>query len=395
MADAYQGFLEQTPGFATVAVRTGQEPEKWKSGAVVPPITTATTYKKPSPDEHNGYYYARAGNPSRNTLEECLTALEGGTHTFTFGSGMAAASTIAGLLSSGDHLVSSGDIYGGTSSQFKDSTVRNGVEVTFINFSNIQSVKAAIKDNTKMFWLETPTNPLLKVIDIAAIVAVARSHGNILVVVDNTFLTPYLQRPLDFGVDIVMYSMSKYMNGHSDVVMGAAVVKDKQLAQRLKFLQKSLGAVPSPFDCYLVYRSLKTLALRMERHKKTSLLLATYLENHPKVTKVMHPGLLSHPQHEIAKKQSSGHSGVFSFDHCGDLENSRKFLKSLKVFTLADSLGGLESLAGAPCATTHRFLSPAERAALGVTDTLVRLSVGLEDAEDLLEDLRQALDAAF
>ncbi|KAI5644925.1 cys/Met metabolism PLP-dependent enzyme domain-containing protein [Phthorimaea operculella] len=246
-----------------------------------------------------------------------------------------------------------------------------------------------------MIWLESPTNPCLKVVDIAAITKLAKSKGDIIVIVDNTFLTPYLQRPLEFGADIVMYSLTKYMNGHSDVIMGAAVLNDDELEKKLRFLQNALGIVPSPFDCYLVNRSLKTLALRMEQHKKSSLVIAKWLENHPKVTEVLHPGMPSHPQYEIAKKQMSGHSGVFSFKHSGGLKESRKLLSSLKIFTLAESLGGYESLAELPSIMTHASVPEEQRAELGITDSLIRLSVGLEDVDDLVADLDQAFKAAF
>ncbi|CAG4978103.1 unnamed protein product [Parnassius apollo] len=392
---ANQGFLKQKAGFATIAIHAGQDPEKWNSAAVVPPIVTATTFKQPAPAEHTGFEYGRSGNPTRNTLEECLAALDGGKHALTFASGLGATTTVISLLNSGDHIISCDDVYGGTNRLFRKVLERLNVETTFTDFTNPQLIKDAIKENTKMIWIETPTNPLLKVIDIAAIVAIAKSHRNILVVVDNTFLTPYLQRPLEFGADIVLYSLTKYMNGHSDVIMGAAVVNDDVLEEKLRFLQNAMGVVPSPIDCYLVNRSLKTLALRMEKHQKSSYIIAKWLENHPKVTEVLHPGLPSHPQHEIAKKQMSGHSGVFSFKHSGGLEESRKFLSSLKVFILAESLGGYESLAELPSVMTHASVPEKQRAELGITDSLIRLSVGLEDTEDLIEDLDQAFKAAF
>ncbi|CAH0405264.1 unnamed protein product [Chilo suppressalis] len=390
-----QGFLKQKLGFATTAIHAGQEPEKWSSAAVVPPIVTSTTFKQPAPAEHTGFEYGRSGNPSRNTLEECLAALDGGKYGLTFASGLATTTTLVALLNSGDHVLSSDDVYGGTNRLFRQVTERQGIETSFTDFTKIDKVAEAIKPNTKMIWLETPTNPLLKVVDIEAVVKVAKSRGNILVVVDNTFLTSYLQRPLDFGADVVMYSLTKYMNGHSDVIMGAAIVKNQELNDKLRFLQNAMGAVPSPFDCYLVNRSLKTLALRMERHRESSLVIAKWLEKHPKVTEVMHPGLPSHPQHEIAKKQTSGHSGVFSFNHSGGLKESRKFLSSLKIFTLAESLGGYESLAELPSVMTHASVPAPQRAELGITDSLIRLSVGLEDVEDLIEDISQAFDASF
>ncbi|KAL0851001.1 hypothetical protein ABMA28_006894 [Loxostege sticticalis] len=390
-----QGFLKDKVGFASVAIHAGQDPEKWKSAAVVPPIVTATTFKQPATAEHTGFKYARSGNPTRNTLEECLAALDGGKHAVTFASGLATTNTIVALLNKGDHVLSCDDVYGGTNRLFRNVSTRQGIEVTFTDFTDLDKVKNAIQDNTKMIWLETPSNPLLKVLDIAAVVKEVKKRGDIIVVVDNTFLTCYLQRPLDFGADIVMYSLTKYMNGHSDVIMGAAVLNDSALVQKLRFLQNAMGAVPAPFDCYLVNRSLKTLALRMQRHRTSSLAIAKWLQQHPKVTEVMHPGLPTHPQHEIAKKQTSGHSGVFSFNHSGGLKESRKFLSSLKVFTLAESLGGYESLAGLPSLMTHASVPEQQRAELGITDSLIRLSVGLEDTEDLIEDLSQAFNASF
>ncbi|KAL0850998.1 hypothetical protein ABMA28_006891 [Loxostege sticticalis] len=390
-----QGFLKDKVGFASLAIHAGQDPEKWNSAAVVPPIVTSTTFKQPAPAEHTGFEYGRSGNPTRNTLEECLAALDGGKHAVTFASGLATTNTIVALLNKGDHVLSCDDVYGGTNRLFRHVSTRQGIEVTFTDFTDLDKVKNAIQDNTKMIWLETPTNPLLKVLDIAAVVKEVKKRGDIIVVVDNTFLTCYLQRPLDFGADIVMYSLTKYMNGHSDVIMGAAVLNDSALVQKLRFLQNAMGAVPAPFDCYLVNRSLKTLALRMQRHRTSSLAIAKWLQQHPKVTEVMHPGLPTHPQHEIAKKQTSGHSGVFSFNHSGGLKESRKFLSSLKVFTLAESLGGYESLAELPSLMTHASVPEQQRAELGITDSLIRLSVGLEDTEDLIEDLSQAFNASF
>ncbi|XP_021192439.1 cystathionine gamma-lyase [Helicoverpa armigera] len=390
-----QGFLKQQPGFATVAIHAGQEPEKWNSAAVVPPITLSTTFKQPAPAEHTGFEYGRSGNPTRNTLEECLAALEGGKHGFTFASGLGAITTVAMLLNQGDHIISIDDLYGGTNRLLRQVITRLGIEVTFTDITVPGNLEKAIQSNTKMLWLETPTNPNLKVVDIAAASKVVKEHGDIIVVVDNTFLTCYLQKPLDFGADIVLYSLTKYMNGHSDVVMGSAATNDDALAEKLRFLQNAMGVVPSPFDCYLVNRSLKTLALRMERHKESALIIAQWLEKHPKVTEVMHPGLPSHKHYEIAKKQMTGHSGVFSFKHCGDLKESRKFLSSLKIFTLAESLGGYESLAELPSVMTHASVPEKQREELGITHSLIRLSVGLEDVEDLIQDLERAFSEAF
>lgn len=393
---ANQGFLEQKPGFATIAIHAGQDPDKWSSAAVVPPIVTSTTFKQPAPAEPLQFEYGRSGNPTRNTLEECLAALDGGKHGFAFSSGLGAATTVYSLLNSGDHVVCCDDVYGGINRLFRKVVARMGIEITFTDFTDLKKIDQAIQKNTKLIWIETPTNPMLKVIDIAAVSRLAKSRNSeILIAVDNTFLTSYLQKPLDFGTDIVVYSLTKYMNGHSDTIMGAAIVNDDGLAERIRFLQNALGAVPSPMDCYLVNRSLKTLALRMEQHKKSSLIIAKWLQTHPKVTEVMHPGLPDHPQHEIAKKQTSGHSGVFSFKHVGGLKESRKFLVSLKIFTLAESLGGYESLAELPSLMTHASVPEEQRRELGITDSLLRLSVGLEDTEDLIKDLEQAFKVTF
>ncbi|CAB3240936.1 unnamed protein product [Arctia plantaginis] len=391
MAD--QGFLKPKRGFATTAVHSGKDPEKW-SGAVVPPIVTSTVYKR-TVHNHTGYVYGRSANPTRSALEDCLAKLDGGTDAITFASGLAATTTIASLVSKGDHIISSDDLYGGTSRLFRDIIGRLGVEVSFADCTSSENLAKAIQKNTKMVWIETPTNPILRVLDIADISKVIKSFGDILLVVDNTFLTPYLQRPLDFGADIAMYSMSKYMNGHSDIVMGAAVVKDEELGKKLHFLQKAMGAVPSPIDCYLVSRSLKTLPLRMEQHKKSSMVIAQWLQKHPKVTEVLHPGLPNHPQHEICKRQTSGHSGVFSFKHCGGIKESEAILHAFKVFTLAESLGGFESLAQLPALMTHASVPEEQRLKLGISDELIRISIGLEDIDDLLEDLEQAFNVAF
>ncbi|XP_075976395.1 cystathionine gamma-lyase-like [Anticarsia gemmatalis] len=387
------GFLKPRRGFATTAIHSGQDPEKW-SGAVIPPIVTSTTFKR-SVRDHNGYIYGRSGNPTRQALEECLAKLDGGKYGMAFSSGLAATTTIVSLLRQGDHIISSDDLYGGTSRLFRDIIKGLGIEVTFADCTKAETLAREIKSNTKMVWVETPTNPILRVLDIAGICQLVKSFGSIMVVVDNTFLTPYLQRPLDFGADIVMYSLTKYMNGHSDVVMGAAIVNNDDIAIRLRFLQKAMGAVPSPIDCYLVTRSLKTLSLRMEHHKKSSVIIAQWLKKHPKVTEVLHPGLPDHPQYNIAKRQTSGHSGVFSFRHTGGINESEALLSSLKVFTSAESLGGFESLAELPSTMTHLSVPDEKKAELGITDDLIRLSVGLEDIEDLVEDLDQAFKKAF
>ncbi|EAT44603.1 AAEL004059-PB [Aedes aegypti] len=391
---AEDGFRAQPKGFATKAIHVGQDAEQWKSRAVVPPISMSTTFKQFGPAQHAGYEYGRSGNPTRDVLERCLASLDNGKYGLTFSSGLGVTTTVITMLSAGDHIVAGDDLYGGTNRLLRKVAMKMNIEVDFVDCTDLAKVEAAVKPNTKLFWIETPTNPLLKVIDIEAVSEVAHKFPGVVVVVDNTFLSAYLQRPLDLGADIVMYSLTKYMNGHSDVIMGAAIMNDEALYEQLKFLQNAAGIVPSPFDCYLVNRSLKTLALRMERHKSNSLAIAKFLEKHPKVERVLHPGLPSHPQHELAKKQTYGHSGIMSFYIKGGMEESTKFLQSLEVFTLAESLGGYESLAEVPSVMTHASVPPEHRALLGITDNLIRISVGLEDADDLIVDLKQALEKA-
>lgn len=388
-------FRTQPKGFATKAIHVGQDPEQWSHQSVIPPLVTSTTFKQPAPAEPILYEYGRSGNPTRNVLETCLASLDNGKYGLAFSSGLGATTIIAQLLSNGDHLISCDDVYGGTNRLFSRVTSRQGITVDFVDATNLDNVKKAIKPNTRMIWIETPTNPCMKVLDIEAISTLAHSHENITVVVDNTFVTSYFQRPLELGADIVAYSVSKYLNGHSDVIMGALVVSDDQLYERLKFLQNSSGIVPSPFDCYQVNRSLKTLALRMEQHFKNSMVVAKFLESHPKVERVLHPALPSHPQYKLVLKQTYGHSGIMSFYLKGGLKESKKFLQSLKVFTLAESLGGYESLAELPSIMTHASVPEDQRKVLGINDSLIRLSVGLEDADDLVEDLKQALTATF
>lgn len=386
------GFRAQPKGFATKAIHAGQNADQWNSKAVVPPISLSTTFKQHGPAQHAGFEYGRSGNPTRNVLENCLAALDNGKYGLTFSSGLGVTTAVITMLKAGDHIVAGDDLYGGTNRLLRNVALKMNISIDFIDATDMSKVEAALKPNTKLVWIETPTNPLLKVIDIEAVCKVAHKLPEVVVVVDNTFLSAYLQRPLDLGADVVMYSLTKYMNGHSDVIMGAAVMNDEALYEKLKFLQNATGIVPSPFDCYLVNRSLKTLSLRMERHKSNSLAVAKFLEKHPKVERVLHPGLPSHPQHELAKKQSFGHSGIMSFYIKGGLEESSKFLKSLKVFILAESLGGYESLAELPSVMTHASVPEEQRAVLGITDGLVRISVGLEDPDDLIEDLKQALE---
>lgn len=379
-------------GFATKAIHAGQDPLQWSHCAVIPPISMSTTYRQDAPGVYRGYDYSRSNNPSRNCLQTCLAALENAKHGYTFASGLGATTVICSLLKPGDHLLSGDDIYGGTNRYFQRCLATNDVLVTFVDMSDANNIIDNLKSNTKMVWLETPTNPLLKLVDIKAVAKILRQRNpEIILVVDNTFLTSYYQKPLELGADIVVYSLTKYMNGHSDVVMGAAITNRDDLAERLKFLQNAMGVVPSPFDCFLVNRSLKTLELRMQKHMQNGLAVAKFLETHPCVKQVIHPYLPSHPQHEIALKQTSGYSGMVSMYLKGD---SKKFLKALKVFTLAESLGGYESLAEVPSIMTHASISEETRIALGINDQLIRLSVGLETEQDLLDDLDQALKAS-
>ncbi|PSN57159.1 Cystathionine gamma-lyase [Blattella germanica] len=386
-----EGFLTQNPSFATRAIHEGQEPEKWNSRAVVPPITLSTTFKHDAPSQHSGYFYSRCGNPSRDVLQTCLASLDEAKYGLCFSSGLGATTAVVEILKAGDHMISSVDIYGGTFQHFNEIERKSNIETTFIDATDPCNVEKAIKKNTKLVWIETPTNPLLKIVDINKISEIVHKH-NLLLAVDNTFLTPYFQRPLNLGADIVVYSLTKYMNGHSDVVMGAVTTNNEEIYTRLQFLQEYLGIVPSPFDCYLVNRSLKTLHVRMREHMKNGLAVARYLEKQPLVQKVIHPALPSHPQHLLAKSQSYGHSGMLTFFIKGGREETALFLKSLKVFTLAESLGGFESLAGLPSVMSHGNLTAEQRVKAGITDNLVRLAVGLESAEDLIADLDHAFD---
>ncbi|XP_068200453.1 cystathionine gamma-lyase [Palaemon carinicauda] len=388
------GFLKNDITLATRAIHVGNEPEQWTSMAVVPPISMATTFKQDGPADFKKYEYGRSGNPTRECLEKCLASVENAKYGFAFASGLAATTAITHILSAGDHIVSMDDLYGGTNRYFRQVASRMGMEISFVDAVDVNNVKAAIKPNTKMIWIESPTNPTLKLVDIASVTSLAKSHKNIFTVVDNTFMSSYFQRPLDFGADLVMHSLTKYMNGHSDVIMGAVCTNREDLRDQLRFLQNAIGPVPSPFDCYLVNRSLKTLAVRMEQHMKNGIAVARFLEKHPCVDKVIHPALPSHPQHELAKRQCYGHSGMLSFYIKGNnLEASKKFFKQLKVFTLAESLGGFESLCELPSLMTHASVPAEDRAKLGITDGLIRISCGLESSEDLIKDLDQALNS--
>lgn len=386
------GFRKQPAGFSTKAIHVGQSPDQWNSRAVVPPISMSTTYKQFGPAQHSGFEYSRSGNPTRQVLEECLAACDNAKYALTFASGLGTQTAIISTLKTGDGIITGDDIYGGTNRLFRNLAANMGMEVDFVDLTDLENLKKAIKPNLKMVWLETPTNPTLKVIDIKAVADFVHANTEAFVVVDNTFLSAYFQRPLELGADVTMYSLTKYMNGHSDVVMGSIATNSEAIYEKLKYYQNATGIVPSPFDCYLVNRSLKTLSLRMERHFKSALEIAKFLEAHPKVEKVNHPALESHKQHQIALKQTFGHSGIMSFYiKNGDLDKASKFLKQIKVFTLAESLGGYESLAELPSVMTHASVPDEQRKQLGITDALVRLSVGLEDVNDLIEDLKQAL----
>ena len=378
-------------GFSTRAIHGGQSPDP-ATGAVMPPIYATSTYAQSSPGVHKGYEYSRTQNPTRMAYERCIADLEGGTHGFAFASGMAATATLLELVDSGDHVVAMDDLYGGSFRLFERVRRRSAnLDFTFADLSDPKAAAAAIGPKTRMIWIETPTNPLLKLVDIAAVVAVARGRG-ILVVVDNTFGTPWIQRPLELGADIVMHSATKFLNGHSDMVGGVAVVGDAALAERIGFLQNAIGAVGGPFDSFLALRGLKTLPLRMRRSSESALEIAARLERHPRVERVIYPGLPSHPQHALAKRQmAAGGSGIVTFFLKGALPEARRFLERLEVFTLAESLGGVESLVDHPAIMTHASVPPEARAKLGISDSLVRLSIGIEDVPDLVADLENAL----
>ncbi|KAM3619664.1 uncharacterized protein V6R79_011556 [Siganus canaliculatus] len=394
-SNVFAGFKTAFKSFATEAIHVGQEPEQWKSMAVVPPISLSTTFKQSEPGNHAGFEYSRSGNPTRNCLEKAVAALDGAKYCMALASGLAATVTITHMLKAGDGIVCMDDVYGGTNRYFQRIASQIGLEISFADCTKLDRLKAALKANTKLVWIETPTNPTMKVVDIKACSELVHGFNkDIVVVVDNTFMSAYFQRPLALGADICMYSATKYMNGHSDVVMGLVSVNRDDLYERLKFLQNALGGVPSPFDCYLCNRGLKTLHLRMERHFKNAMAAAKFLEADPRVERVIFPGLPSHPQFELMKRQCTGCPGMITFYIKGKLEHATAFLSNLKLFAIAESLGGYESLAEHPAIMTHASVPEKERAVLGISDTLIRLSVGLEDEEDVIEDLAQALNAA-
>jgi len=375
--------------FETRAIHAGCEPDSG-TGAIMTPIFQTSTYVQESPGKHKGYDYSRTHNPTRTALEKNIASLEEGKYGLAFSSGMSAISTITQMLNAGDHIICSDDVYGGTFRLFDKVLKKFNLEFDFIDLTGLQSLERHIKNTTKLVWLESPSNPLLKLIDIEATARIAKSRG-IVTVVDNTFATPFFQKPLKLGADIVMHSTTKYLNGHSDVIGGALVMNDQELYTKLQFLQNAAGGVPGPFDCFLVLRGIKTLAIRMERHAGNALKIAQFLENHPKVRKVIYPGLSSHPQHELAKRQMAGFGGIVTFFIKGGLEAARKFLERVKVFSLAESLGGVESLIEHPAIMTHASLPKEIREKIGISDELIRVSVGIENIDDLIDDLKNAL----
>ncbi len=378
-------------GLGTLAIHGGQSPDP-STGAVMPPIYATSTYAQSSPGEHQGFEYSRTHNPTRFAYERCVAVLEGGSRGFAFASGMAATSTLLELLDSGDHVIAMDDIYGGSYRLFERVRTRSaGLSFSLVDLTDPAKFEAAITSKTRLVWLETPTNPLLKIVDIAAIAAIAKQHG-LLVVVDNTFASPALQRPLALGADVVMHSATKYLNGHSDMVGGMLVVGDNaELGEQLAFLQNSIGAVQGPFDSFLALRGLKTLHLRMRAHCENAMALAEFLQAHPAVEEVIYPGLASHPHHALAKQQMEGFGGMLSIRLKGGFDAAKHFCERLELFTLAESLGGVESLANHPAVMTHASIPPARRAELGIGDELVRLSVGVEAVGDLQRDLQFAL----
>jgi len=376
----------------TLCIHAGQEPDPL-SGAVMMPIVLSSTFAQDGPGVHKGYDYSRAGNPTRNALEKCLAALEGASHGVAFGSGCAATTAVLLTLKSGDHVLVGDDVYGGTFRIFDKVLAQFGVESTFLDMSDPARVRAAMRPSTRLVWMETPSNPMLKVFDVGAIAEVARARG-VPLAVDSTFATPMLQQPLALGATLVVHSTTKYLNGHSDVVGGAVMTSDEAFAEKLHFLQKSVGGVPSPFDCYLVLRGLKTLAVRMKRHVESARGIAGWLARHPQVARVRYPGLVSHEGYALAERQMRGPGGMITFELSGSLAQASAFLKALRVFACAESLGGVESLAEHPAMMTHASMTAEARRSLGIGDGLLRLSIGLEDPGDLIADLEAGFAAA-
>lgn len=380
--------------FGTDAIHAGQEHDP-VTGAVIIPISLSSTFAQKSPGVRYpaNYEYARTSNPTRKAFEDCIAKLENGKHGLAFSSGLGATTTLMHMLTAGDHVISVDDVYGGTQRYFRTIATKFGLEFSFVDFNanGGKDLENAFKKNTKLVWLETPSNPTLTIFDIAKTAELAHKHGALLVV-DNTFASPYFQRPLDLGADIVLHSVTKFLNGHSDVVMGAVVTSSDEVYDKLKYLQNSMGAIPSPFDSFLALRGLKTLHVRMQRHEENAKVVAAFLNEHPKIRKVTYPGLESHPQHELAKKQMTGFGGMITFYIDGGIDQARQFLENLKVIALAESLGGVESLIESPVIMTHASVPADQRAKLGIDDSMIRLSVGIEEVEDLIADVKNALD---
>ena len=384
--------MKKKSHFATRTIHAGQAPDP-STGAIMPPIYATSTYVQSSPGVHQGYEYSRTQNPTRMAWERCVADLESATHGFAFASGMAATGTILELIDSGSHVIAMDDLYGGTRRLFHGVRERSAnLKFSFVDMTDIHAIERAITDKTRMIWLETPSNPTLKLVDLSAVAEIAGGK-DILLVADNTFATPYIQRPLEHGFDIVMHSATKFLNGHSDMIGGVAVTADESLAERLAYLQNSIGSISGPFDSFLALRGVKTLDVRMERHCANAMTIAEWLEGHERVERVLYPGLESHPQHRLAKKQMSAFGGIVTFYLEGDLDNARRFLENCHVFALAESLGGVESLIEHPAIMTHASVPEERRAELGISDQLIRLSVGIEAVEDLIADLEHAFKA--
>ena len=379
----------KTKGFSTRAIHAGQEPDPTTS-AIMTPIHLSSTYVQSSPGVHKGYEYSRTSNPTRRAYEDCLCSLEEGQRGFAFASGCAAMTTVMHLLKSGDHVVAGDDMYGGTFRLFDRVISNNGINFSYIDLTELSTLESHIKPETKMIWIESPTNPTLKLVDIKRVSDFAKTKS-ILVVVDNTFMSPYFQKPLKLGANIVLHSTTKFIGGHSDVVGGAVVVDSKDLEEKVQFLTNTLGGIASPFDSFMSMRSLKTLSLRMRAHQENASTIAEFLENHDQIESVLYPGLKSHPQYDLAKEQMLGFGGMITFYIKGGMVKARSFLEKVQVFSLAESLGGVESLIEHPVIMTHASVPEERRAELGISDSLVRLSVGIEDVEDLIADLKQAL----
>lgn len=375
--------------FETLAIHAGERPDK-SCGAVSVPIYQTSTFAFEDVGKTRGYDYSRTANPTRKVLEDTLAKLEGGKAGFAFATGMAAETTVVHLLKSGDHIISADDVYGGTYRLFQDIMTELGLEVTFLRMNNRQAIERAVKPNTRMIWMETPSNPLLNITDLEMVVDVAKKH-RILTVIDNTFATPYFLRPIEYGVDLVVHSTTKYLNGHCDVVGGAVITTTDELTERVQFLLNAMGTCASPFDCWLVLRGIQTLPLRMEKHEKNATAIAGYLQKHQAVSKVFYPGIKSHPGHEIAKRQMKGFGGMVSFELKGGRKAVNNFLRKVKIFEIAESLGGVASLAEQPATMSHASIPADVRAKIGIGDDLVRLSIGLESIDDLIEDMEQAL----